>query len=101
MMATACQKLSSCFDSTKLPEVVCNKPIAFFEISKVTTIQKGDKVLIADDLLATGGTIKAATELCRKLQADVIGAVAIMELEGLGGREKIGIPCQSLVKFPA
>ena len=52
-------------------------------------------------MMATGGTIKAATELCRKLQADVIGAVAIMELEGLGGREKIGIPCQSLVKFPA
>ena len=70
------------------------------EIQK-DAIQKGDKVLIADDLLATGGTIKAATELCRKLQADVIGAVAIMELEGLGGREKIGIPCQSLVKFPA
>ncbi len=62
-------------------------------------LQKGDKVLIADDLLATGGTIKAATSLCRKLQANVIGAVTIMELEGLGGRQALDIPCQSLVKF--
>ncbi len=52
-------------------------------------IKKGDKVLIVDDLLATGGTIKATIKLIEKLGAEVVGLAFLIELEDLKGREKI------------
>ena len=65
-------------------------------------ISPGQKILIIDDLLATGGTVSACIELCKKIGADVIGVVFIIELEGLGARELLGdIPIHSLLKYPA
>ncbi len=65
-------------------------------------VSPGQKVLIIDDLLATGGTVSACIELCQKMGADVIGVVFIIELEGLGARELLGdIPIHSLLKYPA
>ncbi len=65
-------------------------------------ISPGQKILIIDDLLATGGTVSACIELCKKMGADVIGVVFIIELEGLGARELLGdIPIHSLLKYPA
>ncbi len=65
-------------------------------------ISPGQKVLIIDDLLATGGTVSACIELCEKLEAEVIGAVFIIELEGLGARDLlVNTPIHSLLKFPA
>jgi adenine phosphoribosyltransferase len=53
-------------------------------------ILPGQKVLIADDLLATGGTIAATLELAKQLEAEVIGAAFLIELTYLNGREKLG-----------
>lgn len=53
-------------------------------------IKEGEKVLIVDDLLATGGTAKAAIELVERLGGTVIGIAVLVELLGLGGREKLG-----------
>ncbi len=50
-------------------------------------IQKGDKVLIIDDLLATGGTTNAACTLVEKLGGEVVGCAFIIELTGLNGRK--------------
>lgn len=52
-------------------------------------IKKGQKVIIIDDLLATGGTIKAAVELVEKLGGIVVGIAFLIELEELKGREKL------------
>lgn len=53
-------------------------------------IKPGDKVLIADDLLATGGTVKAVTELIESLGGEVVGLVFLMELTFLNGRDLLG-----------
>jgi adenine phosphoribosyltransferase len=52
-------------------------------------IQPGQRVLITDDLLATGGTIKATIELVEKLGGIVVGCAFLIELEELHGRDKI------------
>jgi adenine phosphoribosyltransferase len=52
-------------------------------------IQPGQKVLITDDLLATGGTISATLDLVKQLQGEPIGAAFFIELSYLEGREKI------------
>jgi adenine phosphoribosyltransferase len=63
-------------------------------------IQPGQKVLIADDLLATGGTIAATLQLAKKLEAEIIGATFLIELSYLNGREKLGdLDITSLVQY--
>lgn len=52
-------------------------------------VKKGQKVLIVDDLIATGGTTKAMVELIESLGGQVAGIVVLMELAGLKGREKL------------
>ena len=52
-------------------------------------IQKGDKVLLHDDLLATGGTMEAACKLIEKLGGEVVQISFVVELDPLGGREKL------------
>ena len=55
----------------------------------VDGIAAGQNVLIIDDLLATGGTIEACCKLVEKNGANVAGCAFLIELLGLGGREKI------------
>jgi adenine phosphoribosyltransferase len=62
-------------------------------------IRKGDRVVVLDDLLATGGTLNAAAELLRKVGADVVGAACLIELAFLNGRAKLSIPFDSLVVY--
>lgn len=62
-------------------------------------IRKGDRVVVLDDLLATGGTLNAAAELLRKMGADVVGAACLIELSFLNGRAKLSIPFDSLVVY--
>ncbi len=56
---------------------------------QIDAIQKDDKVLIIDDVIATGGTIEAAIELTDRFEANVVGILSIMELEFLGGGAKL------------
>ncbi len=53
------------------------------------SIKKGQKVLIVDDLIATGGTTEAMIKLIEALGGEVVGVVVLIELAGLKGREKI------------
>jgi len=63
-------------------------------------IEKGQKVIIADDLLATGGTAGAVVELIKGMGAEIEECAFIIELEELKGREKLGgCPTFSLLKF--
>ncbi|MER5421499.1 adenine phosphoribosyltransferase [Streptosporangium roseum] len=58
----------------------------------------GDRVLIVDDVLATGGTACAAVELVRRAGADVVAIAVLMELASLKGRERLdGVELHSLV----
>ena len=52
-------------------------------------VEKGAKVLVVDDLLATGGTAKAACNLVRKAGGELVGAAFLIELKGLNGVEKL------------
>ena len=51
---------------------------------------KGKKVVLVDDVLATGGTLVAARDLIESVGGEVAGYVVVLEVEGLGGREKLG-----------
>lgn len=65
-------------------------------------VQKGERVILVDDLIATGGTAEAATKLLQSLGADVVAAVFVVDLPDLGGRKKIealGVPVHTLVAF--
>lgn len=53
-------------------------------------IQPGEKILVVDDLLATGGTAEAGIKLIERLGGDIIGCAFVIDLPELGGREKIG-----------
>ena len=64
-------------------------------------IKPGQKVLIVDDLIATGGTTEAMIRLVEELGGEVVGVVVLMELAGLKGREKIaGYRLESAICYP-
>jgi adenine phosphoribosyltransferase len=77
---------------------------AEFEIHS-DSIASGESVIIVDDLLATGGTSGAAIQLVKQLGASVLKALFVIELIGLGGRERLGASgateISSLMSFPA
>lgn len=65
-------------------------------------VTKGDKVLLVDDLIATGGTAEAACRLIKQLGAEIVAACFVIDLPELGGADKIrklGIPVRSLIAF--
>ncbi len=63
-------------------------------------IKPGDRVLIVDDLLATGGTVKAVTDLVKQLDGKVAGIAFLIELTFLKGKEKLkGYPVVSIIKY--
>lgn len=68
----------------------------------IDAIDENEKVLIVDDLLATGGTALAACKIVRDLKGVPVGCVFLIELEKLGGRKKIeqeGIKVVSLIRY--
>jgi adenine phosphoribosyltransferase len=65
-------------------------------------VSPGDKVILVDDLIATGGTAEGAVKLLKQQGADVLAACFIVDLPELGGAEKIrklGVPVRTLVAF--
>ncbi|WP_274307557.1 adenine phosphoribosyltransferase [Solibacillus daqui] len=63
-------------------------------------VKPGQKVLICDDLLATGGTVEATVRLIEQLGGEVVGAAFLIELEELNGRQKISqTPIKALIKY--
>ena len=66
------------------------------------SIHPGEKVILVDDLLATGGTAAAAVHLLKQLGANVLRTLFVVELDGLGGRDQLApLEVRSLVRFPA
>jgi adenine phosphoribosyltransferase len=52
-------------------------------------ILRGQRVVLIDDLLATGGTLKACAQMVKRLHGEIVGITVLIELLGLGGREKL------------
>jgi len=65
----------------------------------VDAVKPGDKVLICDDLLATGGTAEATVDLVQRLGGEVIGCAFVIELGFLKGRDRLHVPVRSLVTY--
>ena len=64
-------------------------------------IEPGARVVVVDDLLATGGTMRAGISLLRQAGAEVPAAAALIELTFLGGRGRLDVPLETLVQYDA
>ena len=62
-------------------------------------IRPGDRVVLVDDLLATGGTMRAGVELLQRVGAEVPVTAALIELTFLQGRAKLGVPFEALLAY--
>jgi adenine phosphoribosyltransferase len=65
-------------------------------------VSRSERVILVDDLIATGGTAEAATKLLRQIGAEVVAACFVIDLPDLGGAAKLealGVPVRSLVSF--
>ena len=62
-------------------------------------VRPGQRVVILDDLLATGGTMSASVELFKKVGAELVGAACIIELSFLHGRGRLNIPVDTLINY--
>jgi adenine phosphoribosyltransferase len=65
-------------------------------------VSKGERVILVDDLIATGGTAEGAVKLLRQIGADVLAACFIVDLPELGGADKLrklDVPVRTLVSF--
>ena len=63
-------------------------------------IKKGQKAVIVDDLIATGGTLEAAAKLVEELGGSVVKIICLMELAGLNGRDKLdGYDVESVIRY--
>jgi adenine phosphoribosyltransferase len=62
-------------------------------------VPQGERIVLIDDLIATGGTARASVELLRKVGAEVTGAVFLIDLPDLGGRARLGAPSKALLAF--
>jgi adenine phosphoribosyltransferase len=66
-------------------------------------LAKGERVILVDDLVATGGTAEAAVKLIRQMGGDVLAACFVIDLPDLGGADrlrKLDVPVRTLVSFP-
>jgi adenine phosphoribosyltransferase len=62
-------------------------------------VEPGQRVIVVDDLLATGGTMAAGIALLRKVGAHVPAAAAMIELTFLNGRKRLDVPCEALMSY--
>jgi len=66
---------------------------------QANAVKPGQRVVVLDDLLATGGTMAASITLLRLCGVEVVAAGFLIELTFLGGRDKIGVPAEALMQF--
>ena len=66
---------------------------------QANAIQPGQKVVVLDDILATGGTMNASVQLLRSVGAEVTSGAGIIELTFLKGRERLDIPFTSILTY--
>ena len=64
-------------------------------------VKPGSRIVLVDDLLATGGTMSAAETLIKQSGAEVVASFCIIELDGLNGRDKLQAPFEALLSCPA
>lgn len=65
-------------------------------------VKPGERVILVDDLIATGGTAEGATKLLKQMGAEILSACFVVDLPDLGGRRKIealGVPVRTLIAF--
>ena len=62
-------------------------------------VRPGQRIVIADDLLATGGTMQAAINLVRKVGGEVVGSICIIELAFLEGRKRLDVPFSAMLSY--
>lgn len=68
----------------------------------VDAVKPGEKVILVDDLIATGGTAEGAVKLLRQIGAEIVAACFVIDLPDLGGRKKLeamNVPVRTLVEF--
>lgn len=66
----------------------------------VDSIKPGDRVVIVDDLLATGGTARAVADIVKRLGGEVVCFLSLIELDSLGGREKLkDVEARTLIHY--
>ena len=65
----------------------------------VDALASGQRVLLVDDLIATGGTAAAAVDLARQAGAEVVGASFLIELVALGGRARLDTRCHTVLQY--
>ena len=91
----------------KLPSDVFSEPYGLEYGTDALEIQQkilpeNSKVLLVDDVLASGGTLIAAANLVKRSKAIPVGAVVLLEITDLGGKEKlasVNLPCKSLIEI--
>jgi adenine phosphoribosyltransferase len=88
----------------KLPRVAASRSYAL-EYGSATlelpagTVAPGARVLVVDDVLATGGTAAAACDLVARAGAEVVGFAALIELAALRGRDRLAVPVHALLTY--
>ena len=69
------------------------------KLNPVDPILRGKRVVVVDDLLATGGTMAAGIKLLQNVGAEVVAAAALIELTFLRGRDKLSVPFEALIQY--
>ena len=62
-------------------------------------VKRGARVVVLDDLLATGGTLAATVDLCRKVGGEVVATACIIELTFLNGRKRLDVPFSAVIAY--
>lgn len=89
----------------KIPPPVLAQDYSFEYASQVieiaeNSLSKGQKVLLVDDILATGGTMSAAVKLIKKTEAEIIGASFVIEMDSMSGRTRLQkLPVYAIVHY--
>ena len=84
--------------ASKLPGTVVRYSYALEY--RVEDFDPSDRLVVVDDVLATGGTLAAGIALLKQVGGNVVGAVTSMEIGNLKGREKIDVPFSAMLYFP-